>query len=308
MPAADPLGAVAELAASQHGAVSRSQAASLGLDRRAVRRLVERGLLQEPIPTVLRLVGAPATWKQRATLPTLTSACAAVSHLWGARLHDLLGDEHLPGDVQVTIERNSTLRAPGVAVHRTTRWSPGDLTVVDGIRCTSIARTLCDLGAAAPIEIVEQATDEALRRGVSRKWIEQRLVELHRPGPSGTGALSAVLALPDRLGELPDSWFERVLARSVVAKGLPPLTLQHPVEVEGHRFRLDGAYPEMLLAVEADSHRFHGTVNARRRDRRRDHLLRSAGWEVLYAGWEDRHLDTPFLDALREAIQRRSTS
>jgi hypothetical protein len=297
-------GAVSALAATQHGAFSRAQASERGLERGAIRRLLLAGVLDEPIPTVLVLLGTPRTWEQLAILPTLTRAGAVLSHRAAGRLHGIVA----PAPIEVTIPRDRSLRVAGVTVHRTTRWNRGDITVVNGIRCTSIARTLCDLGASADEDVVEQALDEALRGGASSQWIDARFRDLERPGPSGTARLGRVLAQPDRAGALPDSWFERTLARAVVAAGLPPLTLQHRVHAGTKRFWLDGAYPELQLGVEADSERHHGTTVARRKDRTRAHLLRTVGWELLHAGWEDRNGDTPFIGALREAHRRRSAS
>ena len=66
-------GAVSALAATQHGAFSRAQASERGLERGAIRRLLLAGVLDEPIPTVLVLLGTPRTWEQQAILPTVVS-------------------------------------------------------------------------------------------------------------------------------------------------------------------------------------------------------------------------------------------
>jgi hypothetical protein len=50
---------VGELAASRHGAISRRQAAHIGLGRNAIARLIERGVLQEPVPGVMTAAGIP---------------------------------------------------------------------------------------------------------------------------------------------------------------------------------------------------------------------------------------------------------
>lgn len=263
-------------------------------------------MLVEAIPTVLVMVGAPSTWLQRAIVPTLTRAGAVASHGTAARLHGIGDQETADTPIEVLVERNRSVAAPGVIVHSTTRWSPRDLTTVHGIRCTSIARTLCDLGASVDDDFVERSVDESLRRGASPRWIESRLRELHRPGPSGTGGLDRVLSRPDRGVRLPDSWFERMLARSIVAAGLPPMHLQFPVSDGSSRFRLDGAYPGIQLGVEADGDQFHSGAAARRRDRARENRLRALGWEIVHAGWEDRYGDTAFIDALRAAHERRS--
>lgn len=48
---------------------------------------------------------------------------------------------------------------------------PDDLTTVDGIPCTAVARTLVDLGDVAPIRAVERAVEQS----TSCAWRAQRL-------------------------------------------------------------------------------------------------------------------------------------
>jgi very-short-patch-repair endonuclease len=52
--------------------------------------------------------------------------------------------------------------------------------------------------------------------------------------------------------------------------------------------RPDFAYPEVKLAVEGHSLRFHGSDLQRRRDAARHALLESLGWHIVYVSWWDR--------------------
>ena len=298
MSAMNRFGSVAELAASQHGAVSVPQAARLGLDRHGVRRLVQQGVLGRAAPGVLVISGTPDTWERRLIIATLGPAGAAASHRAAARLHRLDGIDDAP--LEVTIPRGLSFTQPGVVVHRTLRWHDDDLTTVRGIRCTTLARTLCDLGAVLPDDGVEQGVDHALRYGASRRWVAGRLDDLRRPGPSGTGSLGRVLSAPDRQGPLPDSWFERLVVRSIVHAGFPMPVLQFVVALpDGSSYRLDAAYPELRIGIEADGERTHGASAARRSDRRRGNRLRALGWDIVHAGWEDRHGSPAFIAALQ---------
>jgi very-short-patch-repair endonuclease len=44
---------------------------------------------------------------------------------------------------------------------------------------------------------------------------------------------------------------------------------------------VDFCWPELRLAVEIDSWKYHGTRTAHRRDRRRSTALQLAGWTVI---------------------------
>jgi hypothetical protein len=55
---------------------------------------------------------------------------------------------------------------PGVIVHRVPALHPDDLTVVDGIPCTSVSRTLIDLGEVLGREELREAFLAARERGL----------------------------------------------------------------------------------------------------------------------------------------------
>ena len=174
---------------------------------------------------------------------------------------------------------------------------------------TSIARTVVDLGAVVEDDVVEQALDDALRQGFNPLWISQTLERVDRPGPSGAPALRRVLARPDRRGPLPESVFERVVERACRAIGMPRPVRQHEVRDRQGRLvaRLDLAWPELGIGVEAHSRRWHfGDANART-DQHRANRLAALGWLVIFVGWAD--VDDPerFVAVLRDAYLTRTT-
>lgn len=305
MSAGDAMGAVAELAASQHGALTRAQAAALSFDRRRVATALRSGWLAEPLPGVLVTATSRPTWARRMCMATLASAGSAASHRAGARLHRLDG---FRDDLVELIARRGLVPRPGVIAHRTTVLDATDLTVVAGIRVTSLVRTLADLGAVVSADRVKQALDDALRRGVALASIEEALDRLHRPGRSGTSVLAGVLGRPDRSQTVPDTWFERLVQRLAQGDALPPPVPQHPVRDAGGRLvaRLDLAWPEAMLGLEAHSDRWHYGPRRGRRDRARDNQLAALGWELVYATWADVDDPTVLLQQLAMIHRRRS--
>jgi hypothetical protein len=197
------------------------------------------------------------------------SGTAAASHRAAALLHGLDGFDQEVLEISVAARLHPQL--PRVTMHRSTPSAAEDIVAVDGIPCTNIARTLCDLGAVASDDAVEQALDDALRRDVSERWIRETLERVDRPGPSGTHALRRVLARPDRAGALPDSKFERLVERILCSSILPPPVRQWPVRETGgsRRARLDLAWPDVKLAVEPSGDRFHAGIRRGRQERSR---------------------------------------
>ena len=299
MCAAGADGAVAALAASQHSAFGRWQAAEIGISNEAIATRLRNGAWLEPIPGVLVVAAAPRTWQQRLIIPTLIRpGGVVVSHLSADRLHGF--DGFTDGSVHVTVAAGRFPTMSGVIVHRDGAWDDRDHTRVDNIPCTNIARTLCDLGAVVSDDRVEQALDSALRSGASEKWIRETLDRVDRPGPSGTASLRRVLARADRAGALPDSWFERVVERVLASAVLPQPARQLWVrETNGtRRARLDLAWPEAMLAVEATSRRWHGARSRERADKARDMWLKRDGWAIEYPTWEEANAPAPFVEML----------
>src|SRR5262245_23607516 len=84
--------AVAELAASQHRAFTRRQAAAIDFSAKRIATGIRDGWISEPMPGVLLLVDGPPTWEQKLhALILATNGRGIVSHRAAARLHDFDG-------------------------------------------------------------------------------------------------------------------------------------------------------------------------------------------------------------------------
>lgn len=306
MPVHDADRAVAELAASQHGALARTQAAECGLTPRMIRSRIAAGVFHERFPGVVTIAGSPPTWRQDLKAATLTRPGAvAAAGLAAYALHGLDGSEE--GVLEVQTPRCHRVRLPGVVVRRTTEFTSADLHAIDGIPVTSLARTLCDLGSVVGIDVVERALDDARRRGVSLRWLGDTAERLHRPGNSGTAALLKLLADIKPHQRVRDSWFEALVEGCLKSPVLPPLVRQHEVYDSAGVFigRLDLAFPDVRLGVEAHSRKHHFGRQAERIDERRDLLLAALGWEVLYIGWQDTRTPIEVLTTIESVVEAR---
>ena len=273
--------------AAQHGLITREQAERHGLTRRMVTRRIAVGLLDEPAPGVLRLVGATGTWEQRVMGVTLSSGGRAVaSHRCAAALHGIDGFSR--SMVEVSVTRPWRLRRADSVVHQTQTLAQQDLTTVAGIPVTGVARTLADLGSVVDRSLVERALDDVRRRGVSLRWIQATAERLHRPGQAGTGVLLDLLEAAWAEPTVRGSWFERLVEACLRSPELPPLVRQHRVFDGRGRLAgiLDLAFPSLRLGVEAHSRQFHFGRLPEQADEDRDHRLARCGWEVLYVGWQ----------------------
>lgn len=308
MRSVDAMGAVAELAASRHGAFTRAQAAHAHVTWGMLRTRLRRGELIEPVPGVLQVVGVGKTFKARLSVATLAGGGSVASHRAAALLHGFDGVVAAP--LEVTVQRGRYPAVEGVVVHRAKALDEADVVLVDGIPTTSVARTLCDLGAVVPQDAVERALDSALRAGAAERWIRSVLERVDRPGPSGTATLARILADPRREGRLPDSWLERLVARALRASDLPALELQHRVldPASGRLIAvLDGCFVDWRIGIEGHSRAFHGSGRRTWTDLVRDNAVKAAGYELVYVTWDLAQRPEEMIDVVRRIHERRGS-
>jgi hypothetical protein len=302
----DALGAVSSSAASRYGVFTRKQAASEGLNYRAIARLAAGGAVIEPIPGVLVLTSVTPSWEQR-----LAVACAARNGLGMAsfrssgRLHWLDG---LQSTDLIEISSTKRLAVTGALVHQVTALDRCDRTTINGIPTTSLARTLCDLASVLSTDELERALDSARRWGISLRWLRETAERLHRPGQRGTNAIFAQLAAIDPSREVRGSWFERVVEAMLADPRIPPLVRQFEVlnDMEEVVARPDLAIPSIKLAIEAHSREFHFGRAAESSDEDRDNALAHLGWDTRYLGYQSTRRPEATADQVAAVVATRA--
>jgi very-short-patch-repair endonuclease len=170
-------------------------------------------------------------------------------------------------------------------VHRTLHLPRADHVTIGGIPITSPARTLLDLAGCVAEENLEAAVERALRRALVRESVLRWSVGGR--GRGGADTLRRILGARDPGSPALESRLEVKVWRLIVRRGLPKPRRQHPVEIDGKRYRLDFAWPSFRVAVEADGFTTHGRRRPFLADRRRMGKLASAGWRVVPVTWED---------------------
>src|SRR3954453_12432672 len=153
---------VAELAERQHGVVAMWQLLELGLGRKAIEYWLRIGRLQ-PVYRGVYAVGHAALSLNGRLLAAVLSAgpLAVLSHRSAAMLWGLLPDSRriIEG---TTPDRGRTSKE-GVRVHRVRSLHADDVTVVDSIPVTSVARTLFDIARTESPRHLRYALEQAER-------------------------------------------------------------------------------------------------------------------------------------------------
>lgn len=92
--------------------------------------------------------------------------------------------------------------------------------------------------------------------------------------------------------------------RLLCSHGLAPPARELSVVSKGRHYRLDFAYPEAGLAVEADGYEHHSTPQGRDEDAARQNALVLAGWRVLRYTWGDVTREPEYVaNQIRQALR-----
>jgi len=270
--------AVARLASSHYGVVTREQLLQLGLGPGAIDHWVRVGRLH-PVHRGVYLLGHTAE-HPRAREMAAVLACqphAALSHESAAYLWRLLRRESRPTPIHVSVTGRTPGRKLGLRIHRASDLGPDAIRRLGSIPVTSPERTIADLAATAPARLVEGALAEAeVRRLVTR---ESMAAVVERS--SGRAGARLLRALTGDGPSLTRSQAEKRLLRLIRRGGLPrPVT-----NARVGPFEVDCLWPRERVIVEVDGFRFHGPRRAFERDRGRDAELSARGYVVVRATW-----------------------
>jgi very-short-patch-repair endonuclease len=270
------------LAAGQHGVISRQQMRATGMKDAAIDHAINAGRLHRVFRGVYA-VGSPLVNK-RARLRAAALACgpdAVISHRSAATLLKLLDKGPVVIDVIAPGDRGRHI--DGIRLHRVRAPRPEETGTVDGIPCTSPARTLVDLAGT----VSDWTLSSAFERAAQRRMLDIPAIEAAMdPGRRGMKLLRALIgmwrgAAPlTKKGKLKSPLEAKVLP-ILVRHNLPAPLFNAPVQLAKGRIEVDFLWPEHRFVLEADSRDFHATHFAFERDRWRDRELMRAGHTTL---------------------------
>ena len=158
---------------------------------------------------------------------------------------------------------------PGIRSHRTRTLIRADITIREGIRVTTPARTITD--------IAPRLTDRQLTRAIHEARRNRDLPDLGRL----LRACPRAAALIDPSHAPSESALDDAFRAFLTEHDLPFPEFQ----VVWHGFRVDGLYADRKLIVELDGRRDHGQWDRIESDHRRDALALEHGVRTLRITW-----------------------
>jgi hypothetical protein len=278
---------IADVAARQHGVVSRVQLVQLGLGRGAIDHRLAVGRLH-PVHRGVFAVGHPVLSRHGAWMAAVLAAGpgAVLSHrsaaaLWGIR------DAARPRP-EISLARRC--ERPGIDARRIA-LAPDEVTMEQGIPITTPARTLLDLAAVLPPHQLERAVHEAEYRRLASPLSLDALLTRHH-GRRGTAPLRTIVDRGNLGATVTKSELEALFLALLDAHGLPrPDKVNEPIGP----YTVDALWPAQRLVVELDSRQAHQTTRAFEEDRARDRDLLTRGYRVARITWRQLHDDPAIL-------------
>ena len=291
------------LAASQFGLLTRDDLLAADVSAQAIRRRVRNGELEELLPGVFRVPGVPESWHQRLLAALRWAGDSCASHRSAAALLELDGFPQGPVEITTTRSRRPRNR---IVLHRVGTMAPSDLMKRGPFTLTTPARTLLDLGVVCPLEQVELALEDVLRRKLTT--IRALRWELRTQGGQGRAGTANLRAL---LEHRPDDYrptasrLELEVDRVLRSHRFPSYERQHELETRLGLLHPDFAFPTYCVAVEADSYRWHSGRRSWQADKARMRALKAIGWDVVSVTWEDvTQRSDEFIADLQETLRR----
>lgn len=189
----------------------------------------------------------------------------------------LLGSKWIPADLPAEVAHGRRGAPNGIAV-RSNCIRDDELRTIDGIRCTTAARTAYDLGRRLSPELGVIRLD-ALMNATRVAASEIEAVAARYPGARGIRGLRMALDLADGGAESPQETRLRLL---LVDAGLPRPETQIPVtENRRVRRRIDMGWPEWSVGVEYDGEQHFTSAQDYANDIDRLEFLANRGWTIV---------------------------
>ncbi|MBB4930057.1 hypothetical protein F4561_000877 [Lipingzhangella halophila] len=292
------------LARSQHGVITRDQAAECGVATRQVDRLVRARTWRPLRPGVYLADGA--------SVPALAARVMAAQLVYGpravavgptaARLWRLQGLLYGPGHetVHLSISNRPGRRSTGIRFHGWT-VTPEEVTLCGGIRLSTPARTLRDTVLLTDRYSAVSVVDSALQNGLVTAG-DLPCLAAANAGRVGARQTRTWWELADGRAQ---STFETRIRLICRDAGIPPETLQYPVydsngAVAG---RADLAWPSWGVVAEADGAGPHALPTALYTDRHRQNTIVSGRERLvlLRFTWSDLQHPREIVAMVRDA-------
>lgn len=276
---------ILNIAAATDHVVTRSQLLEAGISSASISRRVGETL--DPMASGVYAVGRTGH-RQLLRASTMSVAGSALADLTAAEELSLPAPRS--SSVTVVARRGEARAVPDGVVLRLSRHLPDeDIEIVDGIRSTSVERTVCDLGRILHAHRLQRLIEQLItdRRMSSRSFVACASAFCRR-GRTGSAVVRLLRSELVEDQPVPASELERRGMRLLADAGITGAVLHFvPPWSDGTTGVVDLGWEPQRVIVELDGRRWHATTASQQNDRRRDRVANAHGWLVLRFGWQE---------------------
>ena len=275
-------------AESRDGVFTVAEAEAVGIAAHQLWHRRKTGHLEFVHPGVLRVIGAAPEWIQRVHAAALwLGPSTAIAYFTAGRLLHLDGEYGDDVHAWVLNECEQGRHGGAVRVHRTQFLPDQHRLFVDGIPCTTAARTIVDLAAVTDYTALVTAAESARRLGMMTISELERTMDACGKRRRGRVALRRYIDVHTGSPVL-NHKLEIKTAALLRGAGLTGFQAQFEIRLpDRRRVWVDFAFPDQRVVIECDGFRWHGDHAAWKHDRRRIAALERAGWRVINLTWDD---------------------
>jgi hypothetical protein len=236
-----------------HGVAARFELLAAGVGRRAIEHRIESGRYLRLYEGVYAIGHADLTvYGRRRAIVLACGRRAVLSHRSAAGAWGVRPDGAAKWDV--TVRRASAVRpAAPVRVFRSPTLGDDEITDLDGIPTTTVARTLLDLAAIVPAHHLRRAVERAEQLELFDLTAVHRTLAAHPRRPGRRRLLTLVGDLRDHGTPRTRSDVEAAFLQLCLDHGLPRPQVNR-IENGAER---DLRFPAHNLIVEVDGYAFH---------------------------------------------------
>jgi hypothetical protein len=271
----------ARTAERQYGVIARGQALALGMSAAMIRNRLRLDRWEVLFPSVYRICGAPPSPLHDVMAACLWARDGIAFGLTAAAAWELEGGSWTPPEIAT--RRRMTNPDGRVISRRISTFCRTDRTKIGVLPVTSPARAIIDLSCRVPEAVLEIALDQLLRRGLlTVERLLRRVQDLSSTRTPGLAVLRDLARSRSGSSAQTETELETLMRWWLREYGFPEPAWQYWVTLPDYGpARLDCAYPELRIGIEADSYKWHSSRRAFERDRSRNSELASLGWLII---------------------------
>jgi hypothetical protein len=271
----------ARRAQRQRGLITHRQALACGMTAETIEHRAQTGAWRTTRHGIYVVGGAPPTWEQALLAVTLPFDDCWITHGTAARLWDLRHAPQLDA-IEALRPYGKSRRLEGVILRRSRVIAPADLSRHHGIPVTSVARTIVECSGRLSVKQTGEMIDDAIRRGLTTlEDVRACFARLAGGGRRRLRSIRSALALRIPGYDPGESDLELNGLREIIRADLPIPVQQHRVTINGKRYRIDLAYPELKVAIELVGWEWHKGREKFDDDKARSGDLVAEGWRVV---------------------------